>query len=120
GVALWFGNREGRPLVVSGNIKIANTDSVIAKFKTEEVRIPVSSDGEYQVTIQPLEALSVSIEAPGYDPDHVFFRIKPEDVKDSRITLPIKEFRRALGIALTRPGLNNIPTSIIDSASTDH
>jgi hypothetical protein len=75
GLALYFAKPEGGgPLVVSGQIKIADIDGVLVRLKSEEWPIMVSSAGEIFTTIQPLEKLSVVIDAPGYRPRSGFIR----------------------------------------------
>jgi hypothetical protein len=115
GVALWFGAREGAPLILRGHIKIANTDDVTAKLRCQEQQIQVPSGGNFYTTIQPLEKFSVLIEAPGYLPQKYFYQINPDDAKSGRITVNIPEFQRGPGAILTTPKLDS-PLSVFRSA----
>jgi hypothetical protein len=114
GLALYFAKPEGGPLVVSGNIKIADIDGLVVRLKSEEWPITISSGGEISTTIQPLEKLSVVIEAPpGYRPSRWLHQIKPDEAKNGRIRIvDIPEFKLASGTALIKPKSDNSPQTI--------
>jgi len=112
GLALYFAKPEGGPLVVSGQIRIADIDGVIVRLKSEEWPIAVSSGGEIFSTIQPLEKLSILIEAPGYRPSKWFHQIKPTEARNGRIEISVPEFKLASGTALISPKLDSPPQSI--------
>lgn len=112
GLALYFGKVDNGPLTVSGQIKIADIDGVIVRLKSEEWPITVSSGGEIFTTFQPLERLSVLIDAPGYRPPKWYHQIKPHELKNGRIQINVPEFERVSGTALTRPKLDNPLQSI--------
>jgi hypothetical protein len=114
GLALYFAKPEGGPLVVSGQIKISDIDGVIVKLKSEEWPITISSGGEIFTTIQPLERLSVVIDAPGYRPPKWFHQIKPHEAKNGRIEIDIPEFKLSSGTALSKPKLDNPPQLLLD------
>jgi hypothetical protein len=82
------------------------------RLKSEEWPITVSSEGEIFTTIEPLEKLSVVIEAPGYRPPRWYHQIKPHEVKNGRIHIDIPEFHVVSGTALSKPTLDNPPQSI--------
>jgi hypothetical protein len=110
GLALYFAKPERGPMVVSGQIKIADVGGILVRLKSEEWPISVSSEGEIFTTIEPLEKLSVVIEAPGYRPPKWYHQIKPHEVKNGRIHINIPEFHAVSGTALTKPTLDNTPS----------
>ncbi len=109
GLALYYAKPAEGPLVVSGRIKIADIDGVIVRLKSEEWPITLSSAGDIYTTVQPLEKLSVVIDAPGYRPQKWFHQIKPDEARNGRVEIAIPEFTRALGTVLTKPTSDRRP-----------
>src|SRR5229473_8184122 len=112
GLALYFAKPVDGPLVVSGQIKIDEIEGVIVRLKSEEWPITVSSGGEIFTTIQPLEKLSIIIEAPGYRPPKWYHQIKPTEARNGHVEISVPEFKLAAGMALTTPKLDNPPQSV--------
>ena len=113
GLALYFATPKEGPLVVSGTIRIADIEGVIVRLKSEEWPITVSSGGEIYTTIQPLEKLSIVIDAPGYRPPRWFHQIKPNEARNGHVEISVPEFERSSGTALTKPKLDNQPPQLI-------
>src|ERR1700682_2967717 len=78
-ISLYFAKPVDGRVFVSGQIKIDEIEGVIVRLKSEEWPITVSSGGEIFTTIQPLEKLSIIIEAPGYRPPKWDHHIKPTE-----------------------------------------
>jgi hypothetical protein len=112
GLALYFAKPERGPMIVSGQIKVADVGGILVRLKSEEWPITVSSEGEIFTTIEPLEKLSLVIEAPGYRPPKWYHQIKPDEVKNGRVHINIPEFHLVSGTVLGKPMLENPPEPI--------
>ncbi len=106
-LALYFAKpQEGNPVILSGQIKIADVGGIIVKLKSDEWPITVSSEGEISTTVQPLEKLEVVIDAPGYTPHRWVHQIRPEEARNGRVNIAIPEFTPAANVFFAKPPLD--------------
>jgi hypothetical protein len=103
-LALYFAKpQEGRPVVLTGHIQIADAGGILVRLKSDEWPITVSSEGEIFTTVQPLEKLALVIEAPGYRPQKWIHQIRPDEAKNGHIQIATPQFTPATAIFLPKP-----------------
>jgi len=115
GLALFFAKPESEPLVIRGHINIADIDGIVVRLKSDESLINVTSEGEIFTTVQPVEHLSVVIEAPpGYRPPKWSHQVNPDEVKHGRIEIH-PDFRLASEVVLpSRSWTSNLTSATVD------
>jgi hypothetical protein len=102
-------------------INIADLDGIVVRLKSVESPVNVTSDGEIFTTVQPVERLSVVIEAPpGYRPNPWSHQINLDEIKHGRLEIHPRFFL-ATETAVTKPKLEiqsqSIPISNINRRS---
>jgi hypothetical protein len=111
-LALYFAKPDKGPLVVTGHLRAPDVEGIIVRLRSEEWPITISSEGDIFTTIQPLERLSVEINAPRYRPPKWLHQITPDEASNGRVNIHMPDFQPTAGIALNTPKLDNPPQFI--------
>jgi hypothetical protein len=122
-LALYFGKAQERSVVLRGHITTsgapdAAVEGIIVKLRSIEWPIPVPSNGQIEVTVEPLEKLVVEICAPGYTPDHWKYSMLAHDARNGHLTMDTPKFTPATGLSLPMPGGQPPPACPKDPGGT--
>jgi hypothetical protein len=92
------------PLAIRGHIKIADVEGIAVRLTFVEPQIGVSSEGEIDTIVQPVQNLWITIVPPtGYLPERWSHQIKSDEVKLKHGQIDINpEFRRAPDTGLVK------------------